>query len=93
MRKTGKKRKTVANVTVQQSLVLMKVNEAGWQLAFGCVKKALLTSSCIILQRLVLYTLPKSSYATQLASIKPRKKFYFLPVGYIIFSGQKPSSC
>lgn len=77
MRKTGKKRKTVANVAVQQSSVLMKVNEAGWQLAFGCEKKALLTSSCIILQRLVLYILPKSSYATQVASIKPGKNFTF----------------
>lgn len=55
----------------------MKVSEARWQLAFGCMKKALLTSSRIILQRLVLYTLPKPSYATQLASIKPGKNLTF----------------
>lgn len=67
----------MANVTAQQSSVLTEVNEAGWHLAFGCVKKALLTSSCIIPQRLVLYTFPKSFYATQLASIKPGKSFIF----------------
>lgn len=55
----------------------MKVIEAGWRLAFGCVKKGLLTSYSIILQRLVLYTLTKSSYATQLASIKPGKNDTF----------------
>jgi len=55
----------------------MKVSEAGWQLAFGSVKKRLLTSWWIILQRLALYTLMKSSYATQLASIKPGKNDTF----------------
>lgn len=48
MTETGKKEEDkaqmLANVTIEQRSMVMKVTEVGWQLAFGCVKKRLLTS-------------------------------------------------